>query len=140
MIRRPPRSTQSRSSAASDVYKRQVVRACSVYPRHGLLVVGAKDGVGLTPAFAPLARQVYPHFGYLATVFLCSCRNSLCLSVFSVYHFVCLRFMAFGEKKEEGRVGGLPHPKGTRPAREYPCTSLSPDWRNYCTPHFDSTT
>src|SRR5450756_661229 len=26
MIRRPPRSTQSRSSAASDVYKRQVVR------------------------------------------------------------------------------------------------------------------
>src|SRR5450756_3190010 len=25
MIRRPPRSTQSRSSAASDVYKRQVV-------------------------------------------------------------------------------------------------------------------
>ena len=27
MIRRPPRSTQSRSSAASDVYKRQVVSA-----------------------------------------------------------------------------------------------------------------
>src|SRR5450756_2409695 len=27
MIRRPPRSTQSRSSAASDVYKRQVVVA-----------------------------------------------------------------------------------------------------------------
>ena len=26
MIRRPPRSTQSRSSAASDVYKRQAVR------------------------------------------------------------------------------------------------------------------
>src|SRR5450756_2508570 len=26
MIRRPPRSTQSRSSAASDVYKRQVVK------------------------------------------------------------------------------------------------------------------
>src|SRR5450756_2961991 len=26
MIRRPPRSTQSRSSAASDVYKRQVIR------------------------------------------------------------------------------------------------------------------
>src|SRR5450756_630621 len=31
MIRRPPRSTQSRSSAASDVYKRQVaVRVLSV--------------------------------------------------------------------------------------------------------------
>src|SRR5450756_3185645 len=26
MIRRPPRSTQSRSSAASDVYKRQIIR------------------------------------------------------------------------------------------------------------------
>src|SRR5450756_2389258 len=28
MIRRPPRSTQSRSSAASDVYKRQVHNVC----------------------------------------------------------------------------------------------------------------
>eukprot|EP00657_Telonema_sp_P-1_P004719 TRINITY_DN21162_c0_g1_i1.p1 TRINITY_DN21162_c0_g1~~TRINITY_DN21162_c0_g1_i1.p1 ORF type:complete len:101 (-),score=41.81 TRINITY_DN21162_c0_g1_i1:6-308(-) len=28
MIRRPPRSTQSRSSAASDVYKRQSVGRC----------------------------------------------------------------------------------------------------------------
>ena len=27
MIRRPPRSTQSRSSAASDVYKRQIIIA-----------------------------------------------------------------------------------------------------------------
>src|SRR5680860_1404204 len=30
MIRRPPRSTQSRSSAASDVYKRQVQLTCGV--------------------------------------------------------------------------------------------------------------
>src|SRR5450756_3204239 len=30
MIRRPPRSTQSRSSAASDVYKRQVVAVAVV--------------------------------------------------------------------------------------------------------------
>src|SRR5450756_1357916 len=30
MIRRPPRSTQSRSSAASDVYKRQVVLGSTV--------------------------------------------------------------------------------------------------------------
>src|SRR5680860_1241301 len=29
MIRRPPRSTQSRSSAASDVYKRQGVALCA---------------------------------------------------------------------------------------------------------------
>ena len=33
MIRRPPRSTQSRSSAASDVYKRQV--RVKVYDRAG---------------------------------------------------------------------------------------------------------
>src|SRR5665809_31778 len=31
MIRRPPRSTQSRSSAASDVYKRQVDGCHAVY-------------------------------------------------------------------------------------------------------------
>src|SRR5450756_3214799 len=31
MIRRPPRSTQSRSSAASDVYKRQIM-GCTHYP------------------------------------------------------------------------------------------------------------
>src|SRR5680860_749821 len=35
MIRRPPRSTQSRSSAASDVYKRQL---------HGTGVLGADEG------------------------------------------------------------------------------------------------
>ena len=37
MIRRPPRSTQSRSSAASDVYKRQVVfydDPIRIYPKH----------------------------------------------------------------------------------------------------------
>src|SRR5450756_765631 len=33
MIRRPPRSTQSRSSAASDVYKRQGVDHWSAIPR-----------------------------------------------------------------------------------------------------------
>src|SRR5680860_245845 len=31
MIRRPPRSTQSRSSAASDVYKRQVLRLAATW-------------------------------------------------------------------------------------------------------------
>src|SRR5680860_408823 len=36
MIRRPPRSTQSRSSAASDVYKRQPLR-------HGLWPVEGED-------------------------------------------------------------------------------------------------
>src|SRR5450756_2800902 len=39
MIRRPPRSTQSRSSAASDVYKRQLVLRLEV--DHGLTAVTA---------------------------------------------------------------------------------------------------
>ena len=34
MIRRPPRSTQSRSSAASDVYKRQPLQCCWRHPNH----------------------------------------------------------------------------------------------------------
>src|SRR5680860_796191 len=38
MIRRPPRSTQSRSSAASDVYKRRLPRRARVH-RPGLLAV-----------------------------------------------------------------------------------------------------
>src|SRR5450756_1597203 len=48
MIRRPPRSTQSRSSAASDVYKRQDVRDAppghSVRHRHP--VRGRRHGHG----------------------------------------------------------------------------------------------
>src|SRR5450756_3138908 len=43
MIRRPPRSTQSRSSAASDVYKRQ-----------NLPVPGAYRGYGATQGYAAL--------------------------------------------------------------------------------------
>src|SRR5450756_3136399 len=35
MIRRPPRSTQSRSSAASDVYKRQVLNIKAMSEIHG---------------------------------------------------------------------------------------------------------
>ena len=34
MIRRPPRSTQSRSSAASDVYKRQLLHTASDFKDH----------------------------------------------------------------------------------------------------------
>ena len=36
MIRRPPRSTLDRSSAASDVYKRQVVDGKVINGRHGI--------------------------------------------------------------------------------------------------------
>src|SRR5450756_2548313 len=42
MIRRPPRSTQSRSSAASDVYKRQILERLTA----GDLVVHVDHGIG----------------------------------------------------------------------------------------------
>mgnify|MGYP007112055611 CR=1 FL=1 len=43
MIRRPPRSTQSRSSAASDVYKRQAVDHVAVVPGFGEGLDGGLD-------------------------------------------------------------------------------------------------
>src|SRR5680860_417578 len=48
MIRRPPRSTQSRSSAASDVYKRQAVHGDAVYQGR------ARIGVITSAARSPL--------------------------------------------------------------------------------------
>src|SRR5450756_1473621 len=59
MIRRPPRSTQSRSSAASDVYKRQGVMAAAMDRNIG----SPGDGDGLEIAagedadFAALRRE-----------------------------------------------------------------------------------
>src|SRR5450756_3112818 len=49
MIRRPPRSTQSRSSAASDVYKRQLVE-------HAGIGVGAGTDHGVDRIGAPHRR------------------------------------------------------------------------------------
>src|SRR5450756_3168305 len=37
MIRRPPRSTQSRSSAASDVYKRQLLHGDAAFAGQGIV-------------------------------------------------------------------------------------------------------
>src|SRR5665809_158240 len=50
MIRRPPRSTQSRSSAASDVYKRQVYGLAVAAPMLLLMPgsVAIADGFGLS--------------------------------------------------------------------------------------------
>src|SRR5665213_2779562 len=64
MIRRPPRSTQSRSSAASDVYKRQLYeRPMSLDEQFALVLPRSGD----TPAIVlcavacwqPLAKDVY---------------------------------------------------------------------------------
>src|SRR5450756_2871240 len=46
MIRRPPRSTQSRSSAASDVYKRQVRRYDLAMVDDGASLTTGVGGVG----------------------------------------------------------------------------------------------
>ena len=59
MIRRPPRSTQSRSSAASDVYKRQLQRLAAVevvvvlaLPEEGLAAGDLLDVVGVGAALS----------------------------------------------------------------------------------------
>src|SRR5450756_144569 len=52
MIRRPPRSTQSRSSAASDVYKRQVSY------EHGLVALRESGEQGGDEADADTAADV----------------------------------------------------------------------------------
>src|SRR5665809_96010 len=59
MIRRPPRSTQSRSSAASDVYKRQLVQTGDGWAAHVAGAIGVSTdaqaswwggrGVGTVP-------------------------------------------------------------------------------------------
>ena len=43
MIRRPPRSTQGVSSAASDVYKRQVVFECAAMCVHFELIEDSRE-------------------------------------------------------------------------------------------------
>src|SRR5450756_2969496 len=63
MIRRPPRSTQSRSSAASDVYKRQVAELLgheleAVPVVFGQAVLDADDGV-----LGDESRVVVHHLG-----------------------------------------------------------------------------
>src|SRR5450756_1223576 len=66
MIRRPPRSTQSRSSAASDVYKRQLIDAVAegkgvivVLPHYGSWEAGAVYLSSLSP-FAAVAEVLKP--------------------------------------------------------------------------------
>src|SRR5450756_3011664 len=52
MIRRPPRSTQSRSSAASDVYKRQTLPV----PVLGLVILAHVEGAGQLVLQRPVAH------------------------------------------------------------------------------------
>ena len=75
MIRRPPRSTLDRSSAASDVYKRQL-RALVDGALEGVggrveLVLGGRPGVAERPGVAPVS---YTHLRAHETVLDLVCR------------------------------------------------------------------
>ena len=75
MIRRPPRSTLDRSSAASDVYKRQARKMPMAEPareRTEVLVIGSGAG-GAVTAFE-LAAVSYTHLRAHETVLDLVCR------------------------------------------------------------------
>src|SRR5680860_1881303 len=66
MIRRPPRSTQSRSSAASDVYKRQALFLITILLTHelGHFFVSRRYGVEVTlPFFIPFPLSPFGTLG-----------------------------------------------------------------------------
>src|SRR5450756_149098 len=78
MIRRPPRSTQSRSSAASDVYKRGVL---GLKTEHATLVVPRVDDciammLGSNAAFAAQSEKACGTY-YLAKAYLEECDTIL---------------------------------------------------------------
>src|SRR5450756_3071862 len=56
MIRRPPRSTQSRSSAASDVYKRQLLARAPHLVLDGIAL--AAEATSARAAYLCVSRQV----------------------------------------------------------------------------------
>src|SRR5450756_1934974 len=104
MIRRPPRSTQSRSSAASDVYKRQL------WARPG------RDSTTLAKFFDSLGVQRCAQITlvsadaaeWIATVVAARCKNAeLCLDPF---HIVAWATKALDEVRREvwnaARKGG----------------------------------
>src|SRR5450756_1866857 len=70
MIRRPPRSTQSRSSAASDVYKRQLqsypnlenALGDGIYSARWITDLVAKSNV--TPYFLPKSNVTFQSKGF----------------------------------------------------------------------------
>src|SRR5450756_3126083 len=61
MIRRPPRSTQSRSSAASDVYKRQGQRTAETKRRCRTLLQAKADELGAWKGTTLTVMAQRPH-------------------------------------------------------------------------------
>src|SRR5665811_1645683 len=66
MIRRPPRSTRVRSSAASDVYKRQVITMHYLHTAHSSLKTEFYDPKTFF-THAALLRQTFVHCGRFPT-------------------------------------------------------------------------
>src|SRR5450756_2011317 len=62
MIRRPPRSTQSRSSAASDVYKRQIVAGVAQGLVTGTINWQTDPTTGLAYGMIPRFIQIFQTF------------------------------------------------------------------------------
>ena len=63
MIRRPPRSTQSRSSAASDVYKRQEIAASLI------VSIYKYKAVGMAAPQIGILKNIFVNHGYLNLIF-----------------------------------------------------------------------
>ena len=93
MIRRPPRSTQSRSSAASDVYKRQPWQ--KTHPPQPVELVRA------WPPPPPMKLQISPYSGRIRKSILpidsicMSCMHEVLPSVFQVFERFLLPFFSF---------------------------------------------
>src|SRR5450756_2192079 len=98
MIRRPPRSTQSRSSAASDVYKRQVENGIAPYDQThalfgllgllgwislfllgpiGIVIAGRSAGVRGALAWLALLMWALPVFAFVWFVCVASLSGAL---------------------------------------------------------------
>src|SRR5450756_3205387 len=95
MIRRPPRSTQSRSSAASDVYKRQLKNrddwSKSCQERKGTLLRKTHfDNVPVKPqrVYEEMNRAFGPETRYVSTIGLSQIQAAQLLHVFEPRHWI----------------------------------------------------
>ena len=75
MIRRPPRSTQSRSSAASDVYKRQALYSLKDLKRCKYITVHANGGLEMLRAIKKKAKSINKDLKVLGVTILTSLNN-----------------------------------------------------------------